>query len=143
VKSPSVPDETETLDQRNELPLFTTFLFTNTRGDRTMRFMLRIALFMQRYQDGFLIFRDHLERLPLWSDYLIIQLVGAGGPNNPLSGAVYCWASEKLDPDAPLPFRHSEVDRQSAISDVPLPGSKFQAFFGSRASVRIEVSDWV
>jgi len=33
----------------NELPLFTTFLFAQTREDGTMRFMIRIALFRQRY----------------------------------------------------------------------------------------------
>ena len=121
----------------NELPLFTTFLFTNTREDGTVRFMLRIALFKQRYQKGFLVFGEHLERLPLRSDYLIIQLKDA-----PALSAYYCWASETLEPDTPLPETTGQ-DKPGATFRIALPGTKFAEFLGGQASVRIEASSWV
>jgi pimeloyl-ACP methyl ester carboxylesterase len=126
----------------NALPLFTTFLLENTRSDQTMRYMMRIALFQQNYQDGFLVFGEHLERLPLWSDYLIIEL---RKPANPTSGMLYdaffCWNSEKLEPDDPLPVESNNPNEPIRFL-APLAGTKFVGSLGANAAVRFEASVW-
>jgi hypothetical protein len=127
----------------NELPLFTTFLFTSTREDGTMRFMIRIALFKQRYQKGFLVFGDHLERLPLWSDYLIIQLKDTTlSGEQPSLSAVYCWASEQIEPVTQISQEEANQTDSVATYKIPLPGTKFGTFLGPGAAVRIEASEW-
>ncbi|MBV9083154.1 MAG: hypothetical protein JOZ62_10785 [Acidobacteriaceae bacterium] len=125
------------------LPLFTTFLFMNTREDGTIRFMRKIGLFVQRYEKGFIIFQDHLEQLPLWSDYLIIQLRQPRGESDSSSVLIadYCWASERLEPNTPL-RPDPRPDEGTASYTIPLPGTKFQDHLGPEASVRIEVSIW-
>ena len=128
---------------RSELPLFTTFLFTATREDGTIRFMIRIALFKQQYKKGFLVFGDHLERLPLWSDYLIVQLRETTlSDKQPSLRAGYCWASEQIEPTMEMSLQEAKEPDSVAKYRIPLPGVKFGNFLGPRAAIRIEASEW-
>ena len=127
----------------NELPLFTSFLL-DKRQDRTMRYMIRIALYKQQYDGGFLVFGDHIERLPLWSDSLIVQLQSNEEPAANGQGlrysTQYSWASKSLDPAndmTPVVMPDGRV-----ILEAPLVGLKITELLGPRASIRFATSDW-
>jgi hypothetical protein len=127
----------------NQLPLFTTFLFQSNREDGTIRFMLRIALFKQQYQKEFLVFGDHMERLPLWSDYLMVQLKDIAGSGQPVHfDANYCWVSEKSEPDVPLLAENADGKSAVAYFKAPLPKTQSSRYVGTDAAVRFEASPW-
>lgn len=120
------------------LPLFTSFLL-NKRNDGTMRYMIRIALYKQQYEKGFLVFRDHMERLPLWSDSLIVQLnaTAAGGYS-----AIYSWNSESSTPDNEM-MASPEGAGDQIRHFVPLPmNEKITGLFGQNAGVQFATSKW-
>jgi hypothetical protein len=125
----------------NSLPLFTNFLLDRIGPDGKVRYMLRIALFVQRYQEGFLLFGDHLERLPLWSDYLVVELRerlehGGMAPYD----VRYAWASDSIEPNTPMPISRGE--NGATILLVPLLPGKAQSLLGSDAVTRFEASAW-
>ncbi|QNI30844.1 lipase [Alloacidobacterium dinghuense] len=124
----------------NELPLFTSFLL-NKRDDRTMRYMIRIALYGQQYEKGFLVFGDHIERLPLWSDSLVVQLEQVGEEESTIYRTKYSWASESLEPSIPMtPTLMS--DDESFYVQAPLPGPKAPDLFGTNAAVQFVTTNW-
>jgi len=143
----------------NRLPLFTNFLFQGKRTDGTIRYMIRLALFKQVFRDGLLIFGDHLERLPLWSDYLIVELTPRNSRGNRITrdnysspedriatnlGASYSWASESSDPTKTFdqldpPF----ADPSSRFGwRAPLVGPSFGEVLGTDAAVVFEGARW-
>ncbi len=56
--------------------LFSLFMIPSLspEDDRTARYALRLTVFEMRRHEGFLMFRDHLEQIPLWTDNLVVDL---------------------------------------------------------------------
>lgn len=136
------------LDRKKDggLPLLTTFLLSSRRRkeDNTIRYMLRLAVYKQWYSRGFLLLQDHLERLPLWSDYLVVQLVpptDAQLQQGLRFAPYYTWASVKRDPDQPMeiPFHQKGVELDLAV---PLPHGKAAEVMGERAHITFRTSNW-
>jgi hypothetical protein len=122
-----------------DLPLFTSFLL-DKRADRTMRYMIRIALYKQQYQKGFLVFQDHMERLPLWSDSLIIQLLQTGDGSYE---ATYCWNSENSDPITPMRvmFENTEMAGSSFYANLPM-NPKASNLLGEKTVMKFATTSW-
>lgn len=121
-----------------DLPLFTTFLL-NKRNDGTMRFMMKVALYKQQYEKGFLVFWDHMESLPLWSDSLNVQLnTTPAGDYSP----VYAWNSENLTPSKKMISSPGSTTDQAELF-VPLPSAgNVKVLLGENAGVRFLTSKW-
>jgi hypothetical protein len=119
--------------------------------------MIRLAVYKQIYKEGFLIFGDHLERLPMWSDYLIIELkaskiereISSSGSATAASLAVtyearYSWASESSEPTNP--FEQNQVDTGNSQSTwswrAPLIGPKFGEVVGRSAAILFQGYPW-
>ena len=142
----------------NRLSLFTNFLFQGRRDDGTIRYMIRIALFEQRYSSGMLLFGEHIERLPVWSDYLVIEvraldsesrivtrkMRGAADPTTIHYEAKYCWASLSGEPVLAFESSNGETSRGVHVNSwkAPLLAGKATEALGPDAAVLIEVDRW-
>ena len=126
---------------RGGLPLFTNFLRSEmTTPDGFMRYMIRLAVFKQTFRNGLLVFGDHLERLPLWSDYLVVALKPTTTPGEASYGGRYSWASVDAEPKIDLPA--GSVSNGSLLLKVQLPNGKAQILFGANAKVTFVASQW-
>lgn len=122
------------------LPLFTNFLVATSRDDGTVTYMLRIAVFKQEYRKGIFLFRDHIERLPVWSDYLVVEAKPSPSGEGPFYEARYAWASRTITPDQQVTLEQASPVQLDAV--VPLPERGLQVL-GAAAKVRFETIDWV
>jgi PGAP1-like protein len=124
------------------LPLFTNFLLSSRarKEDGTMRYMLRLAVYKQKYKKNFLLLRDHLERLPLWSDYLIVGLTPSDTEEIRYKPS-YSWASISQTPDQPMKIPEQNSNAEFDVF-VPMPEGKAQAVLGSKAQVTFQTFDW-
>jgi hypothetical protein len=125
------------------LPLFTTFLMSKRNQNGTIRYMVRMAVYKQWYSKGFLLLRDHLERLPLWSDYLVVEL---RAPMPELQSAIpwvpyYSWASVKRDPDQLMDIPEDQPGPELELV-VPLPGGKTVDVLGPNARIMFKTYGW-
>jgi hypothetical protein len=126
---------------RGGLPLFTNFLRrTLIHPDGTMRFMIRLAVFKQTFRNGLLIFGDHLERLPLWSDYLVVALKPTGPESDTSYEGFYSWASTDAEPKIPM-SAGSQSNGITTVS-VQLPEGKARDLIGADAKVTFAASQW-
>jgi hypothetical protein len=128
--------------KKGGLPLFTSFLMKRFAQNKTMRYMVRLAVFCQKFKEGFLMFRDHIERLPLWSDRVILELSPAPAGSEALFSASYCWASENLEPVTPVDLDATDMkgDGQMDVF-INLP-SRAHEILGEQARLRFETSIW-
>jgi PGAP1-like protein len=125
----------------NELPLFTSFLL-DKRKDGTMRYMIRLALYKQQYEKGFLVFGDHIERLPLWSDSLIVQLEQANDTDLLDYTTKYSWASETLEPSTSVKAI-ARPEGTGLYVHAPLPSvPKVVGLLGKDTAIRFETITW-
>jgi hypothetical protein len=124
---------------RGGLPLFTTFLRQKLAPGKTMRYMLRLGVFCQKFRDGFLMFKDHIERLPLWSDHLILDLERNENNGNVTYAGRYAWAAEGREPHEPIVL--DDVDDGRADVSIRLPKRAHEAL-GKKAWLKFETSDW-
>ncbi len=148
--------ETKYARAHRRLPLFTNFLFRGRRDDGTMRYMIRLALFKQVYKDGLLLFADHLECLPVWSDYLIIEVKAVdipsvdkgrqlvGEPSQTHYTAKYSWASVSLNPITELgsTLQGDKVGSAPTSWRAPLAGPKSARVLGPEAAILFEAVTW-
>jgi hypothetical protein len=126
---------------RGGLPLFTNFLRSSLiPADGTMRYMIRLAVFKQTFRNGLLIFGDHLERLPLWSDYLIVALKPKLSEGRVSYDGFYNWASIDAEPKVPMPA--GSLSNGVTTVSVPLPDGKARDLFGANAKVTFAASQW-
>jgi hypothetical protein len=121
------------------LPLFTSFLMSRNARNGTMRYMVRLAVFEQRFRRRFLIFGEHIERLPLWSDHLVVELRARPAGSDPKYDAFYSWASERREPETKMDLEVISPIRKDA--SIPLP-ARARAVLGNSAKIRFEASDW-
>jgi hypothetical protein len=122
------------------LPLFTNFLMPGPRDNGTVTYMLRVAVFKQHYRRGIFLFRDHIERLPVWSDYLVVEAKPSPSGDGPFYEARYSWASRTITPDTELQLEQTSPVQLDAV--VPLP-ERGLGVLGANAKVRFETTDWV
>jgi hypothetical protein len=131
--------------KKGGLPLFTTFLLSSRRHkDGTMRYMLRLAVYKQWYSKGFLLLRDHLERLPLWSDYLIVEL---RTPADLQQGQevrfapYFTWGSVRQEPDQPMKIPPNQSGPELDLI-VPMPAGKALEILGAKAEITFQTFKW-
>jgi hypothetical protein len=131
--------------QKGGLPLFSTFLMSSRKGrDGSIRYMMRLAVYKQWYRKGFLLLRDHLERLPLWSDYIVIEL---RPPNTEQADqglryvAFYSWASIKRNPDQMMTIPPGQNGPELDLI-VPLLEGKPKEVLGSQARITLQTFNW-
>lgn len=122
------------------LPMYTNFLLAEPRFGGSVTYMLRIAVFKQKYKRGVFLFRDHIERLPQWSDYLIMQATPKPSGQGPFYEGSYSWASQSVVPTTRVELQEISDIQLDAL--VPLP-ERAQTVLGPAARVRFETTDWV
>ena len=122
------------------LPLFTNFLMPTNRDDRSITYMLRIAVFKQLYVKGIFLFKDHIERLPVWSDYLVVNARPSPSGEGPFYEAKYSWASQSITPTHDVTLEPKGKTQLDAL--VPLP-ERGRSVLGPQARIRFETTDWV
>jgi hypothetical protein len=119
--------------KQHGLPLYTSFLITAHAKHNAARYMLYLSLYRQTYRKGFLQLSEHVERLPLWSDYVVIDIPLAD--NAPPK---YSWLSNSRDPNTPMT---SHPNGKETDYIVPLP-DRARASLGDNAKITFETSDW-
>jgi hypothetical protein len=106
---------------------------------------MRLAIHLERFRDGWLVFTDHIERLPLWTDYLVVELhVSEESPEdyqiwakwlseNPGSAHLGSGGFTKVDA---FGFGDSEADFVIKLPEAALK------LFGPEAAIRLETFFW-
>ena len=132
--------------EKGGLPLFTNFLLPSRRKDKTVRYMIRLAVYKQWYKKGFLLLSDHMERLPLWSDYLIVEL-RPPVPGDPAHAGkryipFYSWASESTTPDKEMMRKANDQNGKEVDLIVPIPAEKAKPILGPNSHITFQTFDW-
>jgi triacylglycerol esterase/lipase EstA (alpha/beta hydrolase family) len=122
------------------LPLYTTFMLAQLSPDGTMRYMVRVAVYSKTFEHGFLSLTNHVERLPLWSDYMIAELRPSTGGTYRYEG-YFQWASLSVDPDKMTKMDTQQMPAGTVDGFVPLPDRGRQVL-GKNARIRLETSNW-
>ena len=124
------------------LPLFTNFLTPEPgRPGGSMRYMIRIGLYKQVFAEGGLFTAEHIEHLPIWSDYLIMELRPASKSHEVLYDAFYTWASENREPTRELEYVSPSDTQTDAF--VPLPArARRDDVLGMNAGLKFETFYW-
>ena len=128
--------------KKGGLPLFTSFLMQKFSEDGTMRYMLRLAVFCRKFKEGFLMFRDHIERLPLWSDRVILEIVPAPPGAEARYSARYSWVSQNLEPVTSVELDATDVKddgQMDVFIDLP---PRAREILSENARLRFETSTW-
>jgi pimeloyl-ACP methyl ester carboxylesterase len=122
------------------LPVFTNFLISENarRQGTSMRYMIRLGLYRQTFRKGVLFTADHLEHLPLWSDYLILDLTPVENMDERYS-VKYGWSSDDREPTQLMTFEPiSEIQADSYV-DLPERGRRY---LGPNARVKFQTWYW-
>ncbi|MHC0065796.1 PGAP1-like alpha/beta domain-containing protein [Nostoc sp. UIC 10890] len=120
------------------VPLFTAFLIPkNSASDNNVcRYALRLALHSFTKQETNWLRDSHLDQVPLWTDYLITDVVATDGTYK----AKYSWNSVEKEPVTNL-NPTSESSSNVYVAYVPLP-ERGQRVLGKNVAVRLEISRW-
>lgn len=118
------------------LPLCTTFLIRRFAGGHTMRYTMRLGVYAERFRKGVLILAGHVEQLPIWSDYVIVDVTT--DPRTQALTARYSWASESLEPNRDLELTKVA---DGATAFLPLP-DRARSGLGPTARLRLHASEW-
>ena len=111
-------------------------------NDNTARFSIRLAILRIREQSGLFSFSHHLEKLPLWSDYLIIDVQPK--PTGTAFFARYAWLSECDKPiekyeTLPHEIKMTKIENEG-VGEIPFPTTSKDKT--GEAVIRIETSYW-
>lgn len=121
------------------LPLFTNFLLDCNDPGSTEQFVFRLAVHSQLYENGVPVMQGHMERLPIWSDYLVVELKKAELDAPVFYYASYRWSSESESAMRVLELKRIDDTRYDA--DVPLPERSYEAL-GKSVHIHFATSDW-
>ncbi|MFF9472142.1 esterase/lipase family protein [Streptomyces roseolus] len=133
-------------DDERAVPLVSTFLCENLaspNGAGALRYALHLRVLSLRERDnGFLDFRDHIERTADFDDILIVDVSGDAG----VPALRATWNSDIVGPISdyrPAGLELADDDPASGrwISYIPLPEST-TTILGEDARIRLAVSDW-
>jgi hypothetical protein len=133
-------EQYETQMQKGGLPLFTTFLISRNGLAGTMMYMLRVAVHQQDFKHGFASLTHHLDRLPLWSDYLVVELSPKQNGAQPGYKVSANWLSEGQD--APFREARAEPAADGRIDYVVPVLPRASEVLGPHAAIRLETSAW-
>jgi pimeloyl-ACP methyl ester carboxylesterase len=122
------------------LPLFTNFLLDGRKPGNKETFSIYLAVHEQQYEGGHPDMAGHLEKVPLWSDYLIVEIELQPEEGELAYTARYSWASESRTPNQPLEFKLSEK-KDRADGSVLVPPRAFPVL-GKTARLYLETYDW-
>jgi pimeloyl-ACP methyl ester carboxylesterase len=124
----------------NGLDLFTNFLISENarRQGTSMRYMLRLGLYRQTFRRGVLFTADHIEHLPLWSDYLILDLKPIEG-QDVLYDVKYGWSSDDREPTQPMAFEPVSDSQADSYVDLPERGRRY---LGPNARMKFRTFYW-
>jgi hypothetical protein len=128
--------------KKGGLPLFTSFLMQKFAQGGTMRYMIRLAVFCQKFKEGFLLFKDHMERLPLWADRVILELAPPPPGGGTLFSARYSWVSQNQEPVTDVEVDPDDVKgdgKMDVFIDLP---TRAHEVLGKDARIRFETSVW-
>ncbi|MBD2454773.1 alpha/beta hydrolase [Nostoc sp. FACHB-87] len=111
------------------VPLFTAFLIPRyaVNADNTCRYAIRLALHSFTKKERDWLFDSHIDQLPLWSDYLIVDVTAEDN----IYKAKYCWNSESLEPNIDLILG----------ADILLP-QRGRDVVGAESAIKLEISQW-
>ncbi|BAY16851.1 hypothetical protein NIES21_26850 [Anabaenopsis circularis NIES-21] len=111
------------------VPLFTAFLIPRyaVNADSTCRYAIRLALHSFTKKERDWLFDSHIDQLPLWSDYLIVDVTAEDDTYK----AKYCWNSENLEPNIDL----------GVGADILLP-QRGRDVVGTKSAIKLEISKW-
>jgi hypothetical protein len=114
-----------------DVDLFTTFLNSEKSAvaDGTSRSALRLALYSIEQSNGHFDFLHHLEQVPVWSAYLVVDVT----PEGDGFAAKYGWTQQDA-PATPL-----GADRRVALP----PEALTDRVFGPNAALVLGASRWV
>jgi hypothetical protein len=105
-----------------------------------MRYMLRVAVHQQDFKQGFASLIRHIDRLPLWSDYLVVEISMKQGGGQAGYKVSANWVSEGQN----APLREVGPERKDdgqTIYAIPVLASA-QQVLGPDAAIRLETSTW-
>jgi pimeloyl-ACP methyl ester carboxylesterase len=126
------------------LPLFTAFLvprYSAAQDRLTCRYSLRLAVHCLSKKNGFLDLGTHLEQVPVWSDYMVVDVTPPGPRGGAYSGK-YKWQSEippNMAADSFDPLEPLNLQIQTARVSLPTNGRKV---LGEDAHIRFTVNAW-
>lgn len=120
--------------------LFTNFLLEGQQPGHKEVFSFFLAVHEQEYENGYPVMAGHLERLPAWSDYLVVELERLGAGDDLTYFAKYSWASDSRLPDRALDLDILEGGSR-ADATVPLP-TRAHSALGPEAVIHFETYDW-
>lgn len=131
-------------DASGVYPLFTAYLMPRLShsGDGICRYTIDLTVFAFTKRDGVFSFNDHIEGLPFWSDWLVVD-VKDGASGTMRYDGTYGWLSEMsgyTDPQNPILAAASAQGDGIRIT-IPLP-PKAQEKLGSHASVILDTYAW-
>ncbi len=111
------------------IPLFTAFLIPrySAYANNTCRYVIRLAVFSFKRKDQDWLYGEHIDQVPLWSDYLIVDVASIDDSYQ----ARYSWNSQTSEPNVQL----------NPNAAIPLP-QRGRDLFGSDALVQLEISNW-
>lgn len=122
------------------ISLFSLFLMNERSVDGRLRYAVSLAVYRIERRDSGLWHSDHLEKIPLWTDNLVVDLVG-----NPDHGfdALYAWRGEVPDPEVPpkQPIDLHDDGDGTATARIPLP-TPARAVLGAGATLLVDAGWW-
>lgn len=138
-----VPLEWKKEQEGEPIFLFSLFLIPRLAGDRPSRYAVSLAVHRIERRDGWLWTRDHLEKVPLWTDNLIVDLFWAQDREERTTYcARYGWRSEMPQPDLdPATGLVTSATDGGEEGRIPLPDSA-RAVLGDGAVLVIRASRW-
>lgn len=116
------------LSRGTPVPLFTAFLvprYSASADHKTCRYAIRLAVHSFKRNENNWLSNDHIDQMPLWSDYLIIDVTSTNGQYT----ANYSWRLEQVEPSIKV------------ASDILLP-VQGRKVLGPKAAVKLEISQW-
>ncbi|RXH55775.1 hypothetical protein [Granulicella sibirica] len=126
--------------RKEGLSLFSNFLLDGRTPGARETFSIYLAVHEQEYKDGHPIMAGHLEQLPLWSDYLIVEIELQAQDAELSYTARYAWASESRAPNRVLELTLSK-DRTRADGSILLP-PRASGVLGPTARLHLATFDW-
>ncbi|MDT4941030.1 MAG: hypothetical protein QOJ34_1119 [Pseudonocardiales bacterium] len=139
-----VPLEWKKEQQGEPIFLFTLFLIPKLAGDRPARYAVSLAVHRFERREGRLWTRDHLEKIPLWTDNLIVDLFSVQDRDGRTSyTARYAWRSEMPQPDADPSTGLVTAATKDGKEEgrIALPDNA-RAVLGDRAVLVVRASRW-
>ncbi|HYW18693.1 MAG TPA: alpha/beta hydrolase [Nodularia sp. (in: cyanobacteria)] len=125
------------LTREKPIPLFTAFMVPSysASADSTCRYAIRLALHsFTKNEPRNWLFGSHIDKLPLWSDYLIVDVTPVDG----IYTAKYTWNYDSEEPHISI-----TLDRNGDIflADIVLP-ERGKRVLGKKAVVHLEIVPW-